>query len=934
LLTIRDLTGVEEALTGFKGFERNRKVNGEKTISMTILPTRDNQHAFPLVKEESIITYNDEEYVIKQLSERNNGRTYVKQVTAIHKFFVDMIDKQQPNVHNGSITFVNFLSFVFDGTGYSYSVIDNFNAETFENLGDENRLAILQTGLERYQAEMEIVGNNVRFRKLVGNNTDFQFRYGHNVKTIERNVDTSNLATRIKGYGKLKEEIDVLSGVKIPYKSRSGTYYTETGLNQLATDQVGANFKFTFAGTGFNFDTILTFLGGIWEFTIDGTHSVKISTYKDVTSENKTFEIARGLENKTHNVTATFKGKDSNNPYTKDKNVSAIGYLKSGEIIGLYRELAGDEQYMAVVEYTSPNASIFGIKDSPPFSDERYTTNATLLEAMKKSLQDTPEVSFTIDFADLRAAGYPWTVPNEGDRVFIIYEPLNDLELETRLLEINETLNEKLEVIKTNVTLSNYKKTFAGTMFNNIDKRLKTIVDDNGKIKYNVLDEAVQIATKALLSAQTELEFNNGIIAREKTDPNKLVLYNSAGLGISTNGGETFNTAITAEGIVADVITSGILNANNILVTGILTGALLQTATSGKRVKIQAEDYAALEDETQKISLGFRQLSAGVPEAPRFAMGIRGMNTASMNADGSYFVATHYPAEDNPMMNGLSYMDLAYACTQAGAQSGEDRYSNIKFFDDGVMRLAPVKELHITTNYVNGSFDPFGEKTIATFGSSTSQYFNSHMAIGAIVNRTNAYGLILGDDVHEPYTRVRIETDTEGGQYLRPLTSSGSIQLGSPSFPWESVFAVNGTIQSSSYARKSDIHQVLPADSVEGTKTPTSITTEDAIDFIHNLKTYTYVYKKGEEYIDENGELQTRLVDRTIEEALFEEDLVSIQLGIIADEHINNPMAHFILSGKNETLGVQVMSALTAAIITIQDQEKRIKALEAKGETA
>src|SRR6185312_16664000 len=124
-----------------------------------------------------------------------------------------------------------------------------------------------------------------------------------------------------------------LSGVKIPYASRSGTWYTEPGLNQLATSTVGASFRFTFTGTGFMFDTILTFLGGKWEFTIDGNKSIKITTYKDVVSEHKTIEIIRGLEHKSHTVVATFKGKDSKNPYTKLKSdPNPIVYLKSGNI--------------------------------------------------------------------------------------------------------------------------------------------------------------------------------------------------------------------------------------------------------------------------------------------------------------------------------------------------------------------------------------------------------------------------------------------------------------------------------------------------------------------------------------------------------------------------------------------------------------------------
>src|SRR6185312_11674053 len=151
----------------------------------------------------------------------------------------------------------------------------------------------------------------------------------------------------------------------------------------------------------------LTFLGGKWEFTIDGNKSIKITTYKDVVSEHKTIEIIRGLEHKSHTVVATFKGKDSKNPYTKLKSdPNPIVYLKSGNIISLYRGLVGDEQYMAVADYTSPNASKFpsespdGLKHAPSIYDEKFTTVAPLKAMLKENLQDEPEVSIAIDFAE------------------------------------------------------------------------------------------------------------------------------------------------------------------------------------------------------------------------------------------------------------------------------------------------------------------------------------------------------------------------------------------------------------------------------------------------------------------------------------------------------------------------------------------------------
>lgn len=424
MITLFDLKDVRP-----KGFKRTRRVNGEKVIEFTAIPFEENKSTFDLIVEEASVNALGDKYIIKKLTEQSRGKTYIKNVTAIHKFFVDLINKQQPKIHNGSITFNNYMNLVFEDTPYTFVAIDHFPAREFENLGNDNRLALLQKGLDRFQAEFELVGNQVRFYKQIGNDTDFQFRYGHNIKAINVDIDTTNLATRIRG----------------------------TGDHEL------------------------------------------------------------GIE----------------------------------------------------AEYTSPNSAIYGIIDAPPVNDERFKSEETLLEEMKRRLIDEPEISITVDFVDLRAAGYPYTVPNEGDRVWLIYEPMNDLLIETRIMEIveyfkyDETIDEFV-VIKTEVTLSNDKKTFAGTMFDNVRKQLREIVNDDGIIRYSALDEAVKIATEALHRAQTELIFENGIIARDKNNPNRLVLFNSEGIGISDDGGHTFREAITADGFVLTAGAIGRLSANHI----------------------------------------------------------------------------------------------------------------------------------------------------------------------------------------------------------------------------------------------------------------------------------------------------------------------------------------------------------------------------------
>jgi hypothetical protein len=65
LLTITDIAGNIEMLTGYKSLKRFRSVSGEKTLAFLILPTDNNTHSFPMVQEESIVDFDGEEYRIK-----------------------------------------------------------------------------------------------------------------------------------------------------------------------------------------------------------------------------------------------------------------------------------------------------------------------------------------------------------------------------------------------------------------------------------------------------------------------------------------------------------------------------------------------------------------------------------------------------------------------------------------------------------------------------------------------------------------------------------------------------------------------------------------------------------------------------------------------------------------------------------------------------
>lgn len=230
--------------------------------------------------------------------------------------------------------------------------------------------------------------------------------------------------------------------------------------------------------------------------------------------------------------------------------------------------------YPLVREYRS-NVEIFGELHAEAVFDERITNPDTMDARLQRELMDEPQLSITVDFTELRDSnGNPLEVINEGDKGFIIYEPMN-ITVEARVVEVDEEfkfISGEWVKVKTNVTLSNLKKrlTDKTTRFDQTAKRVDRLFNGQEGLPYNVLPEAVRIAAEAINNSLTEIQYppGQGIVLQDPTDPNRLVRLTSAGIGLSDDGGATYRTAMTGAGIVTNELVAGIIRTNNIQIVG------------------------------------------------------------------------------------------------------------------------------------------------------------------------------------------------------------------------------------------------------------------------------------------------------------------------------------------------------------------------------
>lgn len=472
-LIITSLDGQSELLTDYQIRERKKVVNGEYSLPFIVFKTDRNSHSFDMVQEESIVEYDGQKYRIKKMRGYMKGQMAVKEATTQHEFF-DIIDDYQYEAISGTINMVQALTHVFEVTDWTWVNQGAFASMEFDNFGNGNALELFKTVLDRYGAEFSITGpRQVTLKNQIGSSVDTQFRYRHNIKTLYKDIDSSNLSTYIKGYGKPYDDKNIVTD-PINYTLRTGTWDDVVDMDHYTTS-VGATFTATFTGTGINLHHYANNQGGIWEFVVDSKDKVTVSTWNS-TGINKTSSVFKNLAQGTHTVVATFKGAD---PEHAPTGGTARGWVRHGttdfeKTYEVFRARVGDELYTCVAEYTSPNASVYGIRHAPPISDERYIDQASLLEHLQKVLQDSPDITIEIEVAEL---GFECDL---GDTIYLIHEDLG-IDATVRVLEYTDYP----ESFKSpTVVLSNFKKslTSALTTFSQTSKTVKQLTDADGNL--------------------------------------------------------------------------------------------------------------------------------------------------------------------------------------------------------------------------------------------------------------------------------------------------------------------------------------------------------------------------------------------------------------------------------------------------------------------
>lgn len=217
-LCVKSLTGQVEMLTNFY-VSRSNGVNGDKIITVSGVKTEENSYAYSMVQNEAIFIYDDEEYVIKQHSERTLGNTTKVECKAVHKMFDDLNGNWIYDKLAGTVLLNDLFTFLLAGSGYTFSIdpTDLPSSVNVDGFGDNNSTTLLKNAIELITGEFDVSKKHIEIAKEIGDTTDHQIRYKLNVKNPTKEIDTSSFATYIRGYGK--------DGLMVDYTSPLHTVY-------------------------------------------------------------------------------------------------------------------------------------------------------------------------------------------------------------------------------------------------------------------------------------------------------------------------------------------------------------------------------------------------------------------------------------------------------------------------------------------------------------------------------------------------------------------------------------------------------------------------------------------------------------------------------------------------------------------------------------
>ncbi|MEK4157588.1 phage tail protein [Paenibacillus sp. FSL R10-2779] len=209
----------------------------------------------------------------------------------------------------------------------------------------------------------------------------------------------------------------------------------------------------------------------------------------------------------------------------------------------------------------SANAGLWA-SDSVPYYDDVLTEQDVtdplkLLTAARIRLaeRDVPALEVSVSAADLFKLDRTEPRPNLGDTVTLVDPDLELTHTTARITELTEypyARDKHAQVTLANVMRRDYTQIIADL---ESGRRAVANIFSGGRVRAEVFEEFARLAVIEINESKTEVKYDTrGIVLQSTADANDQVILTSNGIIITTDGGATARTAITAGFINAEVI--------------------------------------------------------------------------------------------------------------------------------------------------------------------------------------------------------------------------------------------------------------------------------------------------------------------------------------------------------------------------------------------
>lgn len=180
-------------------YQKKEQINAEEFyISFNSYEFEQNYAHEILDFNVSILDEDNHEYKVKKITSQNK----IKSIIATHIYY-DLIGVRKYDSLQGQFTLDFLANWILQNTGWSFVNVDVTGTRNFNAIGNGNVVELIQDLIKNFDCEVKILPDKrLLFGTRIGSREDKQYRYKSNIESISREIDTSNVRTRIIATGK------------------------------------------------------------------------------------------------------------------------------------------------------------------------------------------------------------------------------------------------------------------------------------------------------------------------------------------------------------------------------------------------------------------------------------------------------------------------------------------------------------------------------------------------------------------------------------------------------------------------------------------------------------------------------------------------------------------------------------------------------------